>query len=101
MKNEIKSLSNLLDSLTLGEVDSKTMSLAEILPIIIKKTDEEVINDSLPLLEDEEKEEALLLLYGMAGIDGSFHKREKDFLSKVQLAFGYDKDKIEGVLDLI
>jgi hypothetical protein len=37
----------------------------------------------------------------MAGIDGSFHKKEKDFISKVQLAFGYDKSKIDGVLDLI
>lgn len=83
------------------EKDSKTISLSEILPVILKKTDDEVISDSLPLLQKEEREEALLLLFGMAGIDGSFHKKEKDFLSKVQLAFGYDKSKIDGVLDLI
>ena len=102
MKNEIQSLSEMIEESS-AEFPRPGLgiSLSEILTKVLKKTDEEVISESLDILKKEEREEALLLLFGMAGIDGSFHKKEKDFISKVQLAFGYDKSKIDGVLDLI
>ncbi len=102
MKNEIQSLSEMIEgSPSNFPRQGLGISLSEILTKVLKKTDEEVISESLSILKQEEREEALLLLFGMAGIDGSFHKKEKDFISKVQLAFGYDKSKIDGVLDLI
>ena len=102
MKNELQSLSDLIeDNFPKPSLKYLGIGLSELLSEVQKKTDEEVISESLNILKKEEREEALILLFGMAGIDGFFHKKEKDFISKVQLAFGYDKARIDGVLELI